>query len=59
MSFDVFRMAAIEPRQLRELTDVSLEIANRLLLACGLQNQYFTDLPREAADEMMRALAKL
>jgi hypothetical protein len=56
---DVFRLAAIEPYQLRELTGISLAIANRLLLACGLQNQYFTDLPREAADEMMQALAKL
>lgn len=54
---DVFKMAAVKPDQLRDLTEVALKIANRLLLARGLQDQYFTDLPREAAEEMMKALA--
>jgi hypothetical protein len=53
---DVFKMAAVKPAQLRDLTDMALEIANRLLLARGLQDEHFTELPREDAEEMMRAL---
>jgi hypothetical protein len=53
---DVFKMAAVKPDQLRDLTDITLKIANRLLLARGLQDQYFTELPREAAEAMMKAL---
>src|SRR5262249_1065679 len=41
---DVFKMAAVRPDQLRDLTDLALKIANRLLLARGLQDQYFTEL---------------
>lgn len=59
MSYDdVFKQAEVTPGELRDLTDVALEIANRLLRACGLQDQYFTDLPREDAVSMMTALAK-
>jgi hypothetical protein len=54
---DVFKMAAVKPAQLRELTDLALEIANRLLLAHGLQHQCFSELPREAAQAMMEALS--
>jgi hypothetical protein len=54
---DVFELAAVKPVQLRELAEVALKIANRLLLAHGLQDQYFTELPRQAAEEMMKALA--
>ena len=54
---DVFKMAAVKPDQLRELTNVALEITNRLLLARGLQDQHFTDLPREAAQAMMNVLS--
>jgi hypothetical protein len=54
---DVFKLAAVKPDQLRELTDVALRIANRLLLACGLQDQNFTELPRQTAEQMMKALA--
>jgi hypothetical protein len=53
---DIFKMAAVRPDQLRDLTDLALKIANRLLLARGLQDQYFTELPREAAEAMMKAL---
>jgi hypothetical protein len=53
---DVFKMAAVKPNQLRDLTDMALNIANRLLLARGLQDQYFTELPRGAADAMMKTL---
>jgi hypothetical protein len=59
MSYDdVFKQAEVTPGELRDLTDVALEIANRLLRACGLQDQYFTDLPRADAVSMMTALAK-
>src|ERR1043166_5884530 len=53
---DVFKMAEVTPLQLRDLTKVALKIANRLLLARGLRDQYFTELPRQAAEEMMKAL---
>jgi hypothetical protein len=55
---DVFQMAAVKPAELRDLTDTALKIANRLLLARGLQDQYFTELPRDAAEAMMKSLAK-
>jgi hypothetical protein len=53
---DVFEMAGVTAADLRDLTDRALKIANRLLLARGLQDQYFTELPREAAEAMMKAL---
>jgi hypothetical protein len=34
---DVFKLAAVKPDQLRDLTEVALKIANRLLLARGLK----------------------
>jgi hypothetical protein len=54
---DVFKMAAVKPDQLRDLTEIALKIANRLLLARGIKDEYFTELPREAAEAMMKALA--
>jgi hypothetical protein len=56
---DVFKIADVRPDQLRDLTDIALNIANHLLLARGLQDQHFTELPREAAEAMMQALAIL
>ena len=41
----------------RDVTDIALQAANLLLRSKGLPDQYFTDLPREAAEEMMKALA--
>jgi hypothetical protein len=55
---DVFKMAAVKPNQLRDLTNIALKTINRLLQVRGLQGQDFSDLPREAADAMMKALAK-
>ncbi len=55
---DVFSMAAIVPDQLRDLTDMALNIANHLLLARGLQDQHFTELPRDDAEAMMKTLAR-
>jgi hypothetical protein len=53
---DVFKMAAVTPIQLRDLTEVALRIANCLLLARGPQDECFAELPREAAESMMKAL---
>jgi hypothetical protein len=59
MSYDdVFKLADITPGELRDLTDIALKIANRLLLSCGLQDQHFTDFPREDAMRMMTTLDK-
>jgi hypothetical protein len=55
---DVFKMAAVRPDQLRDLTDMALKIANRLLLALGRQDQCFTELPREAAEAMMKRFSR-
>jgi len=54
---EVFKLAAVKPNQLRELTEMALKIANHLLLARGLPVQCFTKLPRQAAEAMMQALA--
>lgn len=55
---DVFKLADVTPGELRDVTDMALKIANRLLLSCGLQDQHFTDLPREDTVSMMTALAR-
>lgn len=55
---DVFKMANVKPDQLRDLTDMALEITNRLLLSCGLQKQFFSELPRQAAQAMMTVLGR-
>jgi hypothetical protein len=54
---DAFKRAAVKPNQLRDLSEVALKIANRLLLARGLKDEVFTTLPREDAEKMMKALA--
>jgi hypothetical protein len=55
---DVFKLAAVKPDQLRDLTEVALKIANRMLLVRGLKDECFTTLPREAAEAMMKVLAE-
>lgn len=55
---DAFKKASVTADELRQLTDIALTITNHLLKACGLQQQYFTPLPREAAEAMMKALDK-
>jgi hypothetical protein len=54
---DAFKKAAIRPTQLRDLTEIALKVANRLLQVRGLREEFFTSLPREAAEAMMKALA--
>src|ERR1700722_12540079 len=58
ISYDTaFEKAAVTHTQLRELTEVALKIANRLLLARGLKNEVFAPLPLGVAKAMMKALA--
>lgn len=54
---DTFKRAAVTANELRELTDVALEIANELLLVRGLEPQFFNPLPRQSAEELMQTLA--
>ncbi|SDB04100.1 AbiU2 domain-containing protein [Bauldia litoralis] len=54
---DVFKMAAVKPDELRDLTNLALNVANRLLMARGLPEHVVTSLPREAAEAMMQKLA--
>ena len=53
---DVFKLAAVTPEQLRDLTDTALKIANRLLISCRLRDRDFTELHLEDAKRMMTAL---
>jgi AbiU2 len=58
ISYDAaFKKAAVTAAQLRDLTELALKIANRLLMARGLKDEVFTPLPLEAAEAMMKALA--
>jgi hypothetical protein len=54
---DVFKLAAVTPDQLRDLTEIALQIANHMLAARGLGQQDFNDEVRKAAAKMMKALA--
>jgi hypothetical protein len=53
---DVFKMAAVRPDELRDLTNLARDIANCLLAARGLRNWDFTDLHLEDAKGIMKAL---
>jgi hypothetical protein len=43
---------------LRDLTELALGIANKLLLARGLGEHFFNELPRQDAEAMLKALAQ-
>jgi hypothetical protein len=51
-------LAEVTPGNLRELTEIALQICNLLLTARKLPNQHFSSLPKQAAEEMMMALAR-
>jgi hypothetical protein len=53
---DAFKKANVTANQLRELTEIALKVANRLLLVRGLRDQFFNTLPRENAEAMLTAL---
>jgi hypothetical protein len=56
---DVFRKAELKPDQLGELADTALNVANTLLLARGLDEQFSHELSRRAVERMMIDLARL
>jgi hypothetical protein len=57
LSYDeAFKMAAVTPGEMRDLTEIALKIANRLLWARGLGDHFFNPLPREDAEAMLKAL---
>jgi hypothetical protein len=53
---DAFERAHVTANQLRDLTEIALKIANRLVLARGLGERFFNSLPREHAEAMLKAL---
>lgn len=53
-----FTKAAVTPNQLRDLTEIALEVANRLLMARGLNDHVFNTLPLTHADAMLKVLAR-
>jgi hypothetical protein len=53
---DAFKKANVTANQLRELTEIALKVANRLLLVRGLRDQFFNTLPQENAEAMLTAL---
>jgi AbiU2 len=59
LSYDeAFKKAAITPGQMHDLTEIALQIVNHLLLARGLRDRFFNELPREDAEAMLKALKK-
>jgi hypothetical protein len=55
---EAFKKAAVTANQLRDLTEIALAIANHLLRARGLSDQFFNPLPRDHADAMLKTLAE-
>jgi AbiU2 len=53
---DIFKMAAVTPFEMRELTDVALKLANQLARTRRLAEHSFNELPREDAEAMLRTL---
>jgi hypothetical protein len=51
-----FKKANVTADQLRDLTEIALKIANRLLLAQGLRDHMFNYMPREEAEAILEAL---
>jgi hypothetical protein len=53
---DVFKEAKVTARQMRDLTEIALQIANKLAEATGVSRGFFNELPREDAVRIMQAL---
>jgi hypothetical protein len=56
---DVFKEAKVSAKQMRELTETALLIANKLAEAVGVNIGFFNELPREDAARMMQTLMKI
>jgi hypothetical protein len=55
---EIFEMADVTEGQLRNLTEIALRIANRLLVARGLPDQSFNPGPHEHAEALLEALLR-
>ncbi|RXG88728.1 hypothetical protein [Bradyrhizobium zhanjiangense] len=55
---DVFGLAKVSASELRELTEVALDLFNALAAVRGLPMQHFSPLPVEDAKSMMATLGK-
>lgn len=53
---DVFKEAQVTVGQMRELTEIALQIANKLAGVSGVSPEFFNELPRKDAARMMQAL---
>jgi hypothetical protein len=53
---DVFKEADVTPGQMRDLTDVALQVANKLAEVSGVSLGFFNEMPLEDATRMMQAL---
>jgi AbiU2 len=51
-----FKKAAITPGEMRDLTEIALKIVNHLLLARGLRDHFFNELPRQDAEAILKTL---
>jgi AbiU2 len=57
LSYDgAFKKAAITPGEMRDLTEIALKIVNHLLLARGLRDCFFNELPRQDAEAILKTL---
>jgi len=56
---DAFKEAKVSAKQMRELTETALLIANKLAEAVGVSIGFFNELPREDAARMMQTLMKI
>lgn len=54
---DVFKAASVKSDELLYITDVALDIANKMRQHIGLRNENFYDPPRLFAEKMMNDLA--
>lgn len=54
----IFKTASVTALEMRELTEISLKIANTLLRARGRQEHCFNDFPRDDAKALMNTLKK-
>ena len=55
---DVFKEAKVTAKQMRDLTEIALQIANKLAEATGVSTGFFNELPREDAARMMQTLIR-
>jgi HEPN superfamily AbiU2-like protein len=55
---DVFKEAHVTASQMRKLTEMALQIANKLAEARGMSIGFFNELPRQDAARMMLTLMK-